>query len=103
VQRWVSGIDQGLAEFSGVLLEGFGQLHGCRDGQIAVGGLLGRLENGGQRGRGIGRHGAQGLTEGRQEFTLSLDHPGILRGGRAGRRAQHEVRNKPRSTVLFVL
>ena len=72
--------DQGGGQLAGVLFEGLGQLHGRGHGQVAVGSLLGGLENRCERRRGVGRHLAQGFTQGRKKGTLGLDHGSILRG-----------------------
>jgi len=58
----LQGVDQGLGKFTRVLLEGLGQLHGGRAGQVAVGGLLGGLEDGNVA--AVGDGDAQGIFQG---------------------------------------
>ena len=66
--------DQGGGQLAGVLFQGFGQLHGRGDGQVTVGCLFGGLENRREGRVGVGRHLAQGFTQGRKKGTLGLNH-----------------------------
>jgi hypothetical protein len=65
-------LDQRLRHFAGVLLQRPGQLHGGGDGQVAVGGLLGRLEGGGNRRAGADFFDRFG--ERRKKLLFRLDH-----------------------------
>ena len=69
-----------LAHLARVELERLGQLHGRRDGEIAVGRHFGGFE--GRLGAGAGRHRLQRSGQAGQQFLFDLEHrDGILGGG----------------------
>jgi len=72
-------VDEFLRERARVLLQRLGQLHRRRAGEVAVRGLLGRLES---RRRGQRRREfAQRLAERTEQRVLDCDHRRILRLG----------------------
>jgi hypothetical protein len=70
---------QGLCQLARVLLETARHLHGGRDGQVAVGGLLGGLESS-RRGGGPGCSGHLGQCRLQcpEQGLLRFDHAAIL-------------------------
>ena len=68
-----------LTHLARVELEGFGQLHGRGDGEIAVGRHFGGFE--GRLGARTGRHRLQRGGQAGQQFLFDLEHRGGILGG----------------------
>ena len=65
-------VAQLLTELTGVEFEGFGQLHGSRDGEVAMRGDLGRFKSG--LVARAGQQTVEGLAQGGQQFLFNLEH-----------------------------